>query len=88
MIFATVKKGERPRLNDKMLKMMSPEYFKLMRACWDNDPSKRPHFSKIKRLREIFERMQEHGNITIEAVYGTDIRVLVCSVNITTKGFK
>ena len=50
VIFATVKKGERPRLNDKMLKMMSPEYFKLMRACWDNDPSKRPHFSKIKTI--------------------------------------
>ena len=50
MIFATVKKGQRPRLDDKMLKMMSPEYFQLMRACWDSDPSKRPHFSKIKMI--------------------------------------
>jgi serine/threonine protein kinase len=64
-IFDSVKQGLRPTLNNKMLEMMSPDYFKLMRSCWDSDPSKRPPFSKIKIITaNLLEECKHEESIT------------------------
>jgi len=49
---AIIQNGVTPRLDGKSTSWFPPDLLLLMKNCWDEDPSKRPTFERIKEILE------------------------------------
>lgn len=65
LIFQSVEEGDRPPVKTSAPK---PEYMKLMRACWVQDPEARPAFNAIlDTIREIRGVLFDERSLALEA---------------------